>query len=49
MLIETGVMVARGSDKIEFNPQMYLQEKVIIRHLDAHQGRKMRRTGGAAM
>lgn len=49
MLIETGVMAAKGSDKIEFNPQMYLQERLVIRHLDAHQGRKMRRAGGCAM
>ncbi len=43
MLIETGIIGLRGSGRIEFNPQKYLQEEVVIRHTDIRHGVKTRR------
>ena len=48
MLIETGIIGLRGSGRIEFNPQKYLQEEIIRRHADIRHGVKTRRADALA-
>lgn len=49
MLIETGIVGLRGSGKIEFNPQKYLQGNVVIRHVDIRHGGKTGRAETSAL